>query len=476
MVNGNRLESLHLVLFLLLAFAIGGLGADLLVVLLEGGKVLTGLGELTFLHTLTDVPVDERTLGVHKVELVVDTGQSLGHSSGVGNHGTGAHDLGKVAAGHDSGWLVVDATLEAGGTPVDELDGALRLDGGDSGVHVLGDDITTVHQADSHVFTVTGVTLGEHGGGLEHRVGDLAHGQLLVVRLLSRDDRRVRRKHEVDTRVGHQVGLELGDVHVQGAIETQGGSQRGRDLRDDAVQVGVGRALNVEAAAAHIIDGLVVQAEGHISVLQQGVGGKHVIVRLDDSSGGLRGWGHGVRQLGLFAVVDGQTLQKKGAKTGAGTSASGVVDEETLQTSAVVRKLAHSVKDKVDNFLANGVVATGVVIGGIFLSGDQLLGVVQLTVRAGADLIDHSRLEVDVHSAGHVLASTSLREKGVESIVASTDGLIGRHLAVRLDTVLEAEKFPGGITDLDTGLAEVDIDNFTHIDFFVMKKKERKSF
>merc|ERR1719262_1924537 len=463
MVDGKKLESLHLVLFLLLAFAIGGLGADLLVVLLEGGKVLTGLGELTFLHTLTDVPVDERTLGVHKVELVVDTGQSLGHSSGVGNHGTGAHDLGKVAAGHDSGWLVVDATLEAGGTPVDELDGALRLDGGDSGVHVLGDDITTVHQADSHVFTVTGVTLGEHGGGLEHRVGDLAHGQLLVVRLLSRDDRRVRRKHEVDTRVRHQVGLELSDVHVQGAIETQGGSQRGRDLRDDAVQVGVRRAPNVEAAAAHIIDGLVVQAEGHISVLQQGVRGKHVIVRLDDSSGNLGSRSDGVRQLGLFAVVDGQTLQQKSTKTGAGTTASGVVDEEALETSAVVSELADSVKDKVDNFLANGVVTTGVVIGSVLFARDQLLGVVQLTVGASADLIDHSRLQVDVHGTGHVLASTGLREEGVEGIVSAADGLIGRHLAVRLDTVLKAEKFPGGITDLDTSLTEMDIDNFTHI-------------
>merc|ERR1719361_3229542 len=77
----------------------------------------------------------------------------------------------------------------------------------------------------------------------------------------------------------------------------------------------VGRSI--EATAAHVVNGLVVQAEGHISVLQQGVGGKDVIVRLDDSSGNLRGRGHGVRQLGLLAVVDGQTLQKKSAKTGA---------------------------------------------------------------------------------------------------------------------------------------------------------------
>merc|ERR1712019_230176 len=423
----------NLVLFLLFAFTISGLGTDLLVVLLEGGKVLTGLGELTFLHTLTDVPVDEGTLGVHEVELVVDTGKSLGHGGGVGNHGASAHDLGEIATGHHSGWLVVDSALETSGTPVDELDGALGLDGGDSGVHVLGDDITTVHEAHSHVLTVARIALGEHGSGLEHRVGDLTDGELLVVGFLGRNDRRVGRKHEVDTGVWHQVGLELGDVDVQGAIESQGGSQGRRDLRDDAVQVGVGWALNVKAAAADIVDGLVVQTESHISVLQQRVGSKNVIVGLDHSGGDLRSGGNGVRQLGLFAVVDGQTLQKKSTKTRAGTSTGGVVHKETLQTSAVVSELAHSVKDKVDNLLANGVVTTGVVIGGVLFARDKLLGVVQLAVGASADLIDHSWLQVHVHSAGHVLASTSLREEGVEGIIATTDGFVRGHLAVRLD-------------------------------------------
>merc|ERR1711988_1843557 len=220
----KRKRIFNLVLFLFLTLAIGGLGANLLVVLLEGGKVLTGLGELTFLHTFTDVPVHEGTLGVHEVELVVNTGQSLSHSGRVGNHGASAHDLGEIATRHHGGWLVVDAALETSGTPIHELDGALGLDGGNSGIHVLGYDITTVHQAHGHVFAVAGITLGEHRSGLEHRVGDLAHGQLLMVRLLSRDDRGVRAKHEVDARVRHQVGLELGDVHVQSTIETQRGS------------------------------------------------------------------------------------------------------------------------------------------------------------------------------------------------------------------------------------------------------------
>jgi hypothetical protein len=45
-------------IFLLTVFLIriDGVEADLLVVLLEGSEVLAGLGKLTFLHALADVP------------------------------------------------------------------------------------------------------------------------------------------------------------------------------------------------------------------------------------------------------------------------------------------------------------------------------------------------------------------------------------------------------------------------------------
>ena len=42
-----------------------------------------------------------------------------------------------------------------------------------------------------------------------------------MVCLLSRDNRGIGRQHEVDTGVRDQVGLELRDIHVQGAIEAQ---------------------------------------------------------------------------------------------------------------------------------------------------------------------------------------------------------------------------------------------------------------
>jgi hypothetical protein len=192
-----------------------------------------------------------------------------------------------------------------------------------------------------------------------------------------------------------------------------------------------------------------------------------VIVWLDNSGGDLWGWGDGERQFGFFAVVNGQSLQKKSTKPRSGTSTSGVVDKETLKTSAVVGELSDSVQDEVDNFLTNGVVTTGVVIGGVFLSGDELLWMVQLSVGSSSDLIDDSWFQIDVDTSWDVLASTSLGEEGVEGIVTSTDGLVRRHLAVRLDAVLKAEKFPGGITELDTGLTKVDIDNFTHVVFFL---------
>merc|ERR1719409_1521348 len=80
----------------LLALDVRGLGADLLVVLLQRGEVLASLAELALLHTLTDVPVHESTLGVHQVELVVDAGEDLGHRGGVGDHAAGALHLGEV--------------------------------------------------------------------------------------------------------------------------------------------------------------------------------------------------------------------------------------------------------------------------------------------------------------------------------------------------------------------------------------------
>merc|ERR1719329_696032 len=229
-----------------------------------------------------------------------------------------------------------------------------------------------------------------------------------------------------------------------------------------AVEVGVGRALDVQGAAADVVQGLVVERDGDVAVLEQGVRAEDGVVRLDDSGGDLRRRVDGEAELGLLAVVDRQALEEQRGEARASATTRGVEAEEALEASAVVCELADAVEDQVNNLLTDGVVATREVVRGVLLAGDQLLWVEELAVGARADLVNDGRLEVHHDGAGHVLASAGLGEEGVEGVVAATDGLVRRHLAVRLDAVLEAVELPAGVTGLDTGLAHVKRDGFAH--------------
>jgi len=367
---------------------------------------------------------------------VIDAAKYLGNGGGVGDHADSTHDLGKIATRDDSRRLIVDTALEASRRPVNKLDGTLGLDGRNSSVDVLRDDITTVHQTAGHVLTVTRVALDHHAGRFKDSVGDLSNRQLLVISLLSRDDGSVRGEHEVDTRVGDQVSLELSDVHVQGTIETQGGSQ-GRDaLGDQTIEIGIGRTLNVEVTTADVIKSFIVHLASNISVLQEGVDTEDTVIRLNDSSGDLGAGPDGEGDLRLLAIVDRQTLEHQAAETGTSTTTACVEDKEALETSAVVSKLTDTVEAEVDNLLTNGVVTTGEVVGGVLLTGDELLGVEQLTVGTGTNLIDDGGLEIDEDRARHVLASSSLREEGVERVITTSNSLVRWHLTIGLDTVL----------------------------------------
>merc|ERR1711893_454260 len=107
-----------ILLSLIFSLSLQGVNSHLLVILLQGSQILTGLGELSLLHTLTHVPVDEGTLGVHQIKLVIQTGPGLGDGGGVAQHAHSTLHLGQVTAGNHGGGLVVDADLEASGAPV----------------------------------------------------------------------------------------------------------------------------------------------------------------------------------------------------------------------------------------------------------------------------------------------------------------------------------------------------------------------
>jgi len=278
-------------------------------------------------------------------------------------------------------------------------------------------------------------------------------------------ERSVGGSKEVDTRMRHKVNLELVDIHVKRALEAERGSQRGNNLRDETVQVGVRGTSNVEVLAADVIESLVIHEEGAISVLQHGVSGKDGVVGLDDSAAELRRRPDDEVKLALLAVVGAETLEKKAGETRASATTNAVEDEEALKTSAIVGELADAIEGGVNQILANGVVTAGKVVGCILATADELIGVVETAVGASADLVDNARLKIDKDRTGHKLASAGLAEESAQRIVLVFFGKLLIHHTIRADTVLKAEELPGGVTGLNTSLTNMNHNAFSH---FVM--------
>ena len=61
--------------------------------------------------------------------------------------------------------------------------------------------------------------------------------------------------------------MELSDVDVEGAVESEGSSEGRDNLSDESVQVCVGGSLDVELSSADVVDGFVVEHDSDVGVL-----------------------------------------------------------------------------------------------------------------------------------------------------------------------------------------------------------------
>jgi len=57
----------------------------------------------------------------------------------------------------------------------------------------------------------------------------------------------------MDTRIGHQVGLEYGEIDIKGTVETQRGGDRRNNLANQAVKIGVCWSFNVEISTTDVV-------------------------------------------------------------------------------------------------------------------------------------------------------------------------------------------------------------------------------
>ncbi|MFS8023065.1 hypothetical protein Hanom_Chr16g01447041 [Helianthus anomalus] len=58
--------------------------------------------------------------------------------------------------------------------------------------------------------------------------------------------------------------------------------------------------------------------------------------------------------------------------------------------------------------------------------------------------------------------SACFAEESVEGVITSSNSFVTRHLAIRLNSVLETVEFPTGIANLNTGLTDVNGNALSH--------------
>ena len=92
-------------------------------------------------------------------------------------------NLGQITSWNFLRRLEADANLEASWAPINELNGSLSLKGCNRVMDILGDNISTIQQASSHILSVLWVTLDHLIVLLEAGHGNLLNRVLLVLGL-----------------------------------------------------------------------------------------------------------------------------------------------------------------------------------------------------------------------------------------------------------------------------------------------------
>lgn len=73
-------------------------------------------------------------------------------------------------------------------------------------------------------------------------------------------------------------------------------------------------------------------------------------------------------------------------------------------------------------------------------------------------LTNDGGFEVHEHRSGYMFPGAGLDEEGVEGLVSAGSGLVGGHVPVRLNAVLQTVQLPARVTDLHSRLTHVNGD------------------
>lgn len=399
--RGSLLLSLERSLLIVLLLSIGD--GSLLVLLVLGDQVVhvgLSLSELHLVHTLTSVPMQESLAPEHGSELVTDTLEELLDRGRVADEGRGHLQ----AAGRNR----AESGLDVVGDPLNEVGRVLVLDVAHLVLNLLHGNLTTEVGRAGQVATIAEVRSSHHVLGVEHLLGELGNGDGAEGVGATAGQRSETDHEEVETGEGNHVDGQLPQVRVQLTGETQAGGDTGHDSGDEVVQVAVGGVVELKGPHADVVEGLVVDTEGLVRVLNELVNGEGGVVGLDNGVGDLgrrhdgEGGHHAVGEL-LTDLGD-----QEGTHTGTGTTTKGVGDLEALKAVAALGLTTDNVENLVDQLGTLSVVTLRPVVTSTRLAEDEVVRTEELSEGTGADGVHCTGLQIDEDGTGNELVARGL--------------------------------------------------------------------
>merc|ERR1719461_1113308 len=372
----------------------------LLILLVLGHQVVEvglGLCELHLIHALASVPVEEGLPPEHGGELLRDSFEDLLDGGGVTNEGGGHLET--------SWWDVTDTGHDIVGDPFNEVGRVLVLDVEHLLVNFLHGHSSSEASSHGEVSTMSWITGGHHVLSVKHLLGKLWNSDSSVLHGTASCQWSKSRHEEVESGEWNHVDRQLPEVSIELTWEPEASGHSRHGQGDQMVEVTIGGGGKLQGSEADVIESLVVNTIGLISVLNQLVNREGGVVGLYHGVRNLGGWNDGVGVHDSVRILLSDFGDEKCSHSRSSSASKGMSQLESLETVASLSLLSDNIEDTIHQLSALGVVTLGPVVASSRLSEHKVVGSEDASVWTRPHTVHGSWLQVHQDCSWYKFAS-----------------------------------------------------------------------